>query len=128
MSEPHIETPGEADAANAGPFDEPAGRSTTSAPTHVDSDALLEVETDKIVNTVEAPLAGRLQRIVVPQGEVRAVGELDANGLFYLESRGLTPPQAKRLMLQAFIAEAFVGAEDEARLAELALARLEAML
>jgi pyruvate dehydrogenase E2 component (dihydrolipoamide acetyltransferase) len=41
-------------------------------------DALLEVETDKIVNTVEAPLAGRLQRIVVPQGEVRAVGELIA--------------------------------------------------
>lgn len=57
-----------------------------------------------------------------------AVGELDAAGLFYLESRGLTPPQAKRLMLQAFIAEAFVGAADEARLAELALAKLEAML
>jgi Fe-S cluster assembly protein SufD len=57
-----------------------------------------------------------------------AVGELDANGLFYLQSRGLPPPEAKRLMLQAFIAEAFVGAEDEARLDELALARLEAML
>lgn len=41
-------------------------------------DPLLEVETDKIVNTVEAPLAGRLRRIVVPQGEVRAVGELIA--------------------------------------------------
>lgn len=39
---------------------------------------LAEVETDKIVNTVEAPLAGRLRRIVVPQGEVRAVGELIA--------------------------------------------------
>jgi Fe-S cluster assembly protein SufD len=57
-----------------------------------------------------------------------AVGELDANGLFYLESRGLTPPQAKQLMLQAFIAEAFVGAEDEERLAALALARLGDML
>ena len=39
---------------------------------------LVEVETDKIVNTVEAPLSGRLRRIVVPQGEVRAVGELIA--------------------------------------------------
>ncbi|MFT4026476.1 MAG: SufD family Fe-S cluster assembly protein [Novosphingobium sp.] len=57
-----------------------------------------------------------------------AVGELDKNGLFYLQSRGLTPPQAKRLMLQAFIAEAFVGAADEARLSALALAKLEAML
>jgi Fe-S cluster assembly protein SufD len=57
-----------------------------------------------------------------------AVGELDAMGLFYLQSRGLPPAQAKRLMLQAFIAEAFSGAPDEARLCEAALARLEAML
>lgn len=57
-----------------------------------------------------------------------AVGELDATGLFYLESRGLTPPEAKRLMLQAFIAEAFVGAPDGERLDEAALAALEAML
>jgi Fe-S cluster assembly protein SufD len=57
-----------------------------------------------------------------------AVGELDAQGLFYLESRGLPPAEAKRLMLQAFIAEAFVGAEDEERLCGLALAKLEAML
>jgi Fe-S cluster assembly protein SufD len=57
-----------------------------------------------------------------------AVGELDAMGLFYLQSRGLTPPEAKRLMLQAFIAEAFTGAADEDRLTEAALARLEAML
>jgi Fe-S cluster assembly protein SufD len=57
-----------------------------------------------------------------------AVGELDKQGLFYLESRGLTPPQAKRLMLQAFIAEAFVGAEDEERRSAMALAKLEVML
>jgi Fe-S cluster assembly protein SufD len=57
-----------------------------------------------------------------------AVGELDAQGLFYLESRGLPPAEAKRLMLQAFIAEAFVGAPDEERLCALALAKLEAML
>lgn len=57
-----------------------------------------------------------------------AVGELDEQGLFYLQSRGLTPPQAKRLMLQAFIAEAFTGAPDEDALSEAALARLGAML
>ncbi|MBB4858012.1 Fe-S cluster assembly protein SufD [Novosphingobium chloroacetimidivorans] len=57
-----------------------------------------------------------------------AVGELDAQGLFYLMSRGLTPPQAKRLMLQAFIAEAFAGAPNEEALSEAALARLEAIL
>jgi Fe-S cluster assembly protein SufD len=57
-----------------------------------------------------------------------AVGELDAQGLFYLQSRGLTPPEAKRLMLQAFIAEAFTGAADEERLEQLALERLGALL
>ncbi len=53
-----------------------------------------------------------------------AIGELDAQGLFYLESRGLSPEDAKKLMLQAFIAEAFSGAADEERLLALALARL----
>ncbi|MCC6829160.1 MAG: SufD family Fe-S cluster assembly protein [Novosphingobium sp.] len=57
-----------------------------------------------------------------------AVGELDATGLFYLESRGLTPPEAKRLMLQAFIAEAFSGAVEEDRLQALALDRLEGLV
>lgn len=53
-----------------------------------------------------------------------AIGELDAQGLFYLESRGLPPAEAKRLMLQAFVAGVFDGADDEARLTELALAKL----
>ena len=53
-----------------------------------------------------------------------AIGELDAAGLFYLESRGLTPELAKQLMLQAFVAEAFSGAADEERLLALALRRL----
>ena len=57
-----------------------------------------------------------------------AVGELDAQGLFYLESRGLPPPQAKRLMLHAFVAEAFAGAPGEQALCEAALARLEGLL
>lgn len=54
-----------------------------------------------------------------------AVGELDKTGMFYLESRGLPPAEARRLMLQAFVAEAFVGAPDEAMLDEAALAALE---
>ena len=52
------------------------------------------------------------------------MGELDAAGLFYLESRGLPPEEAKKLMLQAFVAEAFSGAADEERLLALALERL----
>ncbi len=57
-----------------------------------------------------------------------AVGELDANALFYMAQRGLPPEAAKQLMLQAFVAEAFVGAPDEARLIEAALAALEALV
>ncbi|MBC2670560.1 SufD family Fe-S cluster assembly protein [Novosphingobium piscinae] len=57
-----------------------------------------------------------------------AVGELDAQGLFYLQSRGLPPAAAKRLMLQAFVAEAFTGAADEASLCDRALAALEVLL
>ncbi len=57
-----------------------------------------------------------------------AVGELDAQALFYMASRGIVPAQAKRLMLQAFIAEAFVGAADEETLTAAALARLETLV
>lgn len=57
-----------------------------------------------------------------------AVGELDAQGLFYLQSRGLTPPEAKKLMLQAFIAEAFAGASQKEDLQAKALARLEELV
>lgn len=57
-----------------------------------------------------------------------AVGELDANGLFYMASRGLPPEAAKRLMLHAFVAEAFAGAADEAALLDQALAALDRLL
>ncbi|GGJ48770.1 Fe-S cluster assembly protein SufD [Sphingopyxis bauzanensis] len=53
-----------------------------------------------------------------------AIGELDAMALYYLQSRGIPPGEAKKLMLQAFVAGVFEGAEDEARLQELALAKL----
>ena len=53
-----------------------------------------------------------------------AIGELDAMALYYLQSRGLPPAEAKKILLQAFVAGVFDGAEDEARLQELALAKL----
>lgn len=42
------------------------------------------------------------------------VGELDKQALFYMASRGLDPATAKRLMLQAFIADSFVSLADDA--------------
>lgn len=57
-----------------------------------------------------------------------AVGELDAAALFYLAQRGLPPEEAKKLMLQAFIAEAFSGAAGESALLATALDRLGGML
>ena len=56
-----------------------------------------------------------------------AVGELDANALFYMAQRGLPPELAKRLMLQAFVAAAFIGAADEETLLAAALQALEAL-
>lgn len=53
-----------------------------------------------------------------------AIGELDPMGLFYLESRGLPPAEAKKLLLQAFVAGVFDGAEDEEALQAKALAKL----
>jgi pyruvate dehydrogenase E2 component (dihydrolipoamide acetyltransferase) len=44
----------------------------------VKGEALLEVETDKIVNTVESPSTGTVRRILVSAGEVRPVGALIA--------------------------------------------------
>jgi len=42
------------------------------------------------------------------------VGELDKAALFYMAARGLPPQLARKLMLQAFIADAFVSLEDDA--------------
>ncbi len=53
-----------------------------------------------------------------------AIGELDPMGLFYLQARGIAPADAKKLMLQAFVASVFDGAEDEAMLTEAALEKL----
>lgn len=59
------------------------------------------------------------------------VGELDRQALFYLQSRGLPPAEAKALLLQAFVAGAFAALADDAARDELeakALAALEALL
>jgi Fe-S cluster assembly protein SufD len=57
-----------------------------------------------------------------------AVGELDAAALFYMAQRGLPPEAAKRLMLHAFVAEAFTGAADEETLLAAAHKALGEML
>jgi Fe-S cluster assembly protein SufD len=53
-----------------------------------------------------------------------AIGELDPMGLFYLEARGIPPGEAKKLMLQAFVAGVFEGAVEEKVLTDAALAKL----
>ncbi len=59
------------------------------------------------------------------------VGELDAQALFYLASRGLPPAEAKALLLRAFIGSVFDGIEDQAereRVEAAAQAALERLL
>ncbi|MDZ7588542.1 MAG: SufD family Fe-S cluster assembly protein [Parasphingorhabdus sp.] len=56
-----------------------------------------------------------------------AIGELDAAGMFYMAARGLPPATARRLMLQAFIADAFVSLDDGGALEARAIAALEAL-
>jgi Fe-S cluster assembly protein SufD len=41
------------------------------------------------------------------------VGELDANALFYLESRGIAPADAKKLLLRAFVGSVFDGIANQ---------------
>lgn len=53
------------------------------------------------------------------------VGELDRMALFYMASRGIDPAAARRLMLQAFIADATAGGGEAIEAA--ALAVLEGM-
>ncbi len=43
------------------------------------------------------------------------VGELDANALFYMESRGVPPMQARALLTRAFLSDALEGMADAER-------------
>ena len=56
-----------------------------------------------------------------------SVGELDQTALFYLASRGLAPAEAQALLLEAFIAEVFDGAEAVEKLQTAARAALEGL-
>jgi Fe-S cluster assembly protein SufD len=56
------------------------------------------------------------------------VGELDAQALFYLASRGLPPAEAKALLLRAFVSGLFDGAADEAQFITAIDAALERLL
>ncbi|MEE4201267.1 SufD family Fe-S cluster assembly protein [Erythrobacter sp.] len=59
----------------------------------------------------------------VPQLEIYAddvkcahgatVGQLDEVARYYMAARGLSPEEARRLLVQAFIGDAFVGLDDE---------------
>jgi Fe-S cluster assembly protein SufD len=55
------------------------------------------------------------------------VGQLDENARFYMAARGLPPQVAKRLLVQAFIADALVALEDEAEQTRLLDAALDAL-
>ncbi|KAF1688191.1 Fe-S cluster assembly protein SufD [Pseudoxanthomonas broegbernensis] len=70
--------------------------------------------------------------LVIDADEVKAahgatVGQLDANALFYMRSRGIPEAQAQRLMTLAFCREPLLVLEDDG-LRKLLLARLDAAL
>ena len=57
------------------------------------------------------------------------VGQLDESARYYMAARGLSPKQAKRLLVQAFLGDALVALDNEAdhsRLLDAALDALEA--
>jgi Fe-S cluster assembly protein SufD len=56
------------------------------------------------------------------------VGELDAEALFYMAARGIDPVLARRLMLQAFLADAFADLDAREAIEAKATAALEALL
>jgi len=55
------------------------------------------------------------------------VGQLDEDARFYMAARGLSPEMAQRLLVQAFIGDAFVELDDEAAREELLNAALSAL-
>lgn len=55
------------------------------------------------------------------------VGELDEAARYYMAARGIAPELARRLLVQAFIGDAFVSLEDESEREKLLDATLEAL-
>jgi len=56
-----------------------------------------------------------------------AIGEMDETARFYMAARGIPPEAAKKLLVRAFIADAFVALEDEGERDKLFEAALEAL-
>ena len=40
------------------------------------------------------------------------IGELDEDAIFYLRSRGVSPDEARKILVRAFTSEVFLGLED----------------
>ncbi|MEO1489220.1 MAG: SufD family Fe-S cluster assembly protein [Pseudomonadota bacterium] len=55
------------------------------------------------------------------------VGQLDEDARYYMAARGLSPVKAQRLLVQAFIGDAFVELDDEAAREELLEAALSVL-
>ncbi|MFN4039205.1 MAG: SufD family Fe-S cluster assembly protein, partial [Erythrobacter sp.] len=55
------------------------------------------------------------------------VGELDEAARYYMMARGVDPATAQRLLVQAFIGDAFVSLDDEAERESLLDAALNAL-
>jgi Fe-S cluster assembly protein SufD len=53
------------------------------------------------------------------------VGQLDEQARFYMAARGLSPEVARRLLVQAFIGDAFVALDDESERERLMRAALD---
>lgn len=56
-----------------------------------------------------------------------AIGEMDETARFYMAARGIPPEAAKKLLVRAFIADAFVALEDDAERETLTDAALAAL-
>ncbi|BDI59853.1 SufD family Fe-S cluster assembly protein [Qipengyuania nanhaisediminis] len=82
-------------------------------------------------------LAAGASANAVPQLEIFAddvkcahgatVGQLDENARYYMAARGLAPEIAERLLVQAFIGDAFVALENESERENLLTAALTAL-
>lgn len=56
-----------------------------------------------------------------------AIGQLDEMAAYYMAARGISPDVAKRLLVRAFIADAFVAMDDEAEAERLLEAALDTL-
>ena len=56
-----------------------------------------------------------------------AIGQMDEMARYYMAARGIPPEMARKLLVRAFIADAFVALEDESEQEKLLSAALEAL-